>query len=255
MCSITIIGAGNVGAHLATALYAAGYVIRQLYSRHAERLTALQHLCQAGTTTDIHDLLPDSTLYIIAVSDDAIVEVAAQLHLYPSAIVVHTSGTVPVSVLHGFQRHGIFYPLQTFTQDKKVVWANIPLIIQGSDMEVDNLLRQIAACLSPHIYRLNDEQRQIVHLAAVFVNNFSNYLMTTAQQLLQRHQLPFELLQPLILETAQKVQTQAPDTAQTGPAKRGDRTTIAKHIALLQHDPPTQALYQLLSELIMARYQ
>jgi predicted short-subunit dehydrogenase-like oxidoreductase (DUF2520 family) len=253
---ITLLGAGNVGTHLAIALHKAGFVLHQIYSRNAQLLPPLSHLCQAGTCSNLSALLPNSDIYLIAISDNAIASFAQQLHLPPTAIVAHTSGSMPMSALAGIAKHGIFYPLQTFSPNKSVNWATIPLLIQGSDPDTTQTLSQIAAQLSPHIYCLTDEQRTVIHLAAVLVNNFSNHLMTIAHDILQQHQLPFDILKPLILETAQKVQTQLPQQVQTGPAKRGDTQTINKHLQLLQTMPnDIQQLYRDMTQLISNYHQ
>lgn len=249
--NITLLGAGNVGTHLARALHQAGYTIRQIYSRRPQSLAPLSHFCQIGTSTRLEELLPDSDLYLIAVADDAIASVAAQLRVASTAIVAHTSGSVPATALIPHLRRGIFYPLQTFSAQKAIEWAHIPIIIQANDTAAEQLLRQTATTLSSKVYELTDEQRQLVHLGAVVVNNFTNYLISLAYDWLQQHQLPFDLLQPLILETAQKVQTQNPHHAQTGPARRGDHATIERHLSLLQHNPDLRDLYSQLSHLIM----
>jgi predicted short-subunit dehydrogenase-like oxidoreductase (DUF2520 family) len=87
-----------------------------------------------------------------------------------------------------------------------------------------------------------------LHLAAVFACNFPNYLYTIAQQLLAAHQMEFDMLKPLILETAQKVQQQFPATVQTGPAVRNDQNTMNAHLQMLSNEPMLQEIYTLLSQ-------
>lgn len=254
--NITFIGAGNVASHLSKALHDTGHNIRQIYSRNPDRIKHIAPELQAQFTTSFAAILPDSDIYIIAVSDDAIGSIAAQLSVKDTAIVAHTAGTVSIKTLHKFVRHGIFYPLQTFSIDNPIHWATLPFIVQGNDNATEQILYQIADNLSDHIYCLDDEQRKIIHIGAVFVNNFTNYLMTIASDILAQHQLPFDILKPLIQQTAQKVQTQTPQSAQTGPAKRKDLKTIEKQIELLKNMPiEVQNLYKEITQLIMDRHK
>jgi predicted short-subunit dehydrogenase-like oxidoreductase (DUF2520 family) len=249
--NIVIIGAGNVGYHLAIALQAKGYNLVQVYSRSQATLAPLiAALPNIATTTQLSQLAT-ADVYLIAVKDDSIETVANQIIVPPNSIVAHTSGTVLVDVLQKHTHYGIFYPLQTMRQSQTVDWQQVPFCIHANTPQTQHILFVIAQTLSPKVYILNDHQRQMLHLTAVMVNNFANHLFVMAHQILSNNQLPFDLLKPLILETAQKVQTQNPNSVQTGPAIRHDTQTIERHLQLLQTYPDSYTqLYQLFTKMI-----
>ena len=252
---ITIIGAGNVGYNLATALLQANHQIVQVYSRSPDTLMPLaKQLPQISLLTNLQHLAP-ADVYIIAVKDDSIEAVANQITIPPNSLVAHTSGTVSSMVLHKHPNYGIFYPLQTMRQNQTVNWQQVPFCIYANNAKTQQVLFDLASTLSSKVYLLNDEQRQVLHLTAVMVNNFANHLFAIAHQILEHHQLPFDLLKPLILETAQKVQTQAPADVQTGPAARNDTHTIERHLQLLQTEPTIYTqLYKLFTESIKKQW-
>lgn len=194
-----------------------------------------------------------SDLIILAVPDSKIAEVAKNLQ-NRSGTVVHTSGNTPMSTLANFECHGVFYPLQTFTKNQEVAFAEVPICIEASTKEVLNRLLELAKKLSPLVYQINSQQRKNLHVAAVTVNNFTNYLYGLAAEFLEDHSLDFDLLKPLILETAKKITSISPNQAQTGPAKRGDLSTIEQQLKLLENKPELQILYQLFSEQLMKKY-
>ncbi|MEM9848823.1 MAG: Rossmann-like and DUF2520 domain-containing protein, partial [Bacteroidota bacterium] len=203
--------------------------------------------------TDLQDLSTNSDLYLLAVSDTAISEVAETLStiLPLTSPIVHTSGATPSSVFaHHFSNYGIFYPLQSFSKEKVVDFKQIPIGVHASNQQLLDQLRTLAQRLSPKVYDIDDQQRAYLHVAAVFANNFTNYMLHIAHQLSEVHEVPFDLLRPLILETANKVQAHPPAQMQTGPAIRADETTMQKHLALLKDNTNWQQLYEALSEAI-----
>lgn len=244
---IVLIGAGNVGYHLGNRLYEKGLRIQQVFSRAKEKAEKLASEVNAQAITELSNITLDADLYILAVHDSAIAEVAAQLPVLDK-LVVHTSGATPSAILYPhFQRFGIFYPLQTFSISKEVDFEQIPICVHANHdadlQDLENLARQI----SPKVYRIDDEQRAILHVAAVFVNNFTNYLFQIGYDILEKENLPFDLLRPLIRETAAKVQVHPPAEMQTGPAIRGDQATIGKHLQYLEKFPEYKSLYKLLT--------
>ncbi|OWY21009.1 DUF2520 domain-containing protein [Sphingobacteriales bacterium UPWRP_1] len=255
MASITILGAGNVGQHFAKALHQAGHQIVQVYNRTPRRLQALMPYLPPTTqfTTHLQQLLPHNGLYLIAVADDAVAAVAQTMPAVPG-VVAHTSGATPMSVLVKHPRRGIFYPLQTFTAAHTVHFEQVPFCIDAALPHDAEFLQAIAQTLSPRVYAITDEQRRILHVAAVFANNFTNHLLAIADDLCKTNGVPFEILKPLIAETLKKTEQQPPRNVQTGPAKRADAQTIAQHLALLQNQPHYQQLYRLLSESIGKMY-
>ncbi len=245
---ITLIGSGNVATHLSAALKNAGHRIIQVYSRNLQHAALLAYHVGAGAIDDLGQLNRETDLLIISIKDDAIADIARQLAEYNTPA-VHTSGAVPLHSLTEITANaGVFYPLQTFSKMKEVDFRSVPLCIEGANITITRQLTELAQTISNKVYQVNSAQRKVLHLAAVFACNFPNYLYHIAQQLLAENQLDFNLLRPLITETAAKVQEQLPGAVQTGPAVRNDENTMAAHLQLLQNTPELQQIYQLLSQ-------
>jgi predicted short-subunit dehydrogenase-like oxidoreductase (DUF2520 family) len=230
MVKVIIIGSGNVAQHLIAAFQHSKNTggeteLVQVFSRTQNTLTNV--LDTELITSDIENIL-DADLYIIAVSDDAINTVAAQLP-FKNRLVVHTSGSVGLDILDDNNRRGVFYPLQTFTKNKAVDFKTIPICLESENSTDFRLLDKVAKAISDKVFAINSEQRKALHVAAVFVNNFTNHLYTIGNEICKENQVPFDILKPLILETAQKIMTISPEEGQTGPAKRNDIKTIEAH--------------------------
>lgn len=255
---IVLVGAGNVGWHLGRRLHQAGGNISVVFSRNEQNASALASQISSSFTSSIHALPVQSDVYIIAVRDDAIETVAAQLSKALTAqnpLVVHTSGATPGALLRKyFGRFGVLYPLQTFTKTREPVWEEIPLCIEANQPEDLELLSRLAMKLSPHVHHIPDDKRAVLHVAAVFVNNFTNHLYRVGRNILHSENIPFDLLKPLILETARKVQDAEPASVQTGPARRGDAETIRRHLEFLRSQPDFQHLYDVLTKSIIQSY-
>lgn len=243
---VVFIGAGNVATHLSSEFTAAGATVMQTLRKSAAATTKK---FAKTTTTDFKHIKKDADIYIIAVPDDAIPAVVKTMPDV-KGIVAHTSGSVPMNVLKKFKNHGVFYPLQSFTKDKEVTVNAYAVCIEGSSKEVVEDLMECAGGISKNAYLLNSKERERVHLAAVFANNFSNHLFASAAKLLKEEKLPFELLRPLILETAFKVMDTDPEAAQTGPAKRDDARTMKRHVEMLKGHPSLAKLYKKISKQI-----
>lgn len=241
---VVFVGAGNVASHLSEEFTAAGASIAQVYrkSKTAKKFTRT-------TSDDFSKMNRDADLYVIAVPDDQIAAVAKVMPPV-NGIVVHTSGSMHMVALKKFKLHGVFYPLQTFTKGKKLTVNAYPVCIEGSSKQVTEDLMECAGGISKNAYLLNSKQREHAHLAAVFANNFSNHLYTLSAELLAESKLPFDLVRPLILETAFKAMDISPEDAQTGPAKRGDAKTMKRHMAMLKTHPAFARLYKKLSKSI-----
>ncbi|MGB0839721.1 MAG: Rossmann-like and DUF2520 domain-containing protein [Chitinophagales bacterium] len=257
--NITVIGYGRVGFHLTKKLHQVGHKIVQVYSRNKQRFEGQFAPSKTANTIGItqFDALDtqQTQVYILAVRDDAIKEVAQKLStlsLLSNAIVCHTSGATPSTVLAQHASFGVFYPLQTFSRNKSVDFNNVPFCIDGNSDMVKQTLTQLAQQLSEKVYAIDDKQRQYLHIAAVFANNFTNHLCTLSEQICEQHQVPFDILRPLILETALKIQHQSPSISQTGPAIRGDKQTIDKHLNLLEGNQQyfLAAFYKMMSKAI-----
>ena len=248
---ITLIGSGNVATHLGAALRNAAHHIVQVYSRHAQNAALLAYHVRAEPISDLSQISAETDLFIISINDDAIGAMAEQLAVHRK-LMVHTSGATPLTHLLAFtDLAGVFYPLQTFSKSKEVDFRSVPLCIEGADEQIVKDLRELAQTISNNVALVSSEQRKVLHLSAVFSCNFPNYLYYTAQQLLAQHQLDFNLLRPLIAETAQKVQERFPADVQTGPAIRHDEKTMLSHMAMLQPDEDLRRLYGLLSQAII----
>ncbi len=246
MIFVTLLGAGNVASHLFKSFSASKQItIKQWYNRSIEAIDT--HKNNVAITSDIN-ALEEADVYIIAVSDDAITNVASQLP-FKNRLVVHTSGSVNIHDLHKKHRRGVFYPLQTFSKTAQLDFANVPICIETIDKKDYQTLKTLALELGSPVKKVNSDQRRTLHLAAVFVNNFTNQLYRIAHEITESEAAEFDLLKPLILETAKKVQDTSPYMAQTGPAKRNDVKTLKKHLALIKKEEHKD-IYNLLTQSI-----
>lgn len=258
---ISFIGAGNVTWHLAQALEKVGYKINEIYARDTEQasqVAANLYHCEIKDTLDFSD--SSSELFILAVSDDAIYGVASQLILPEGSILVHTSGTKSLDELVSASDEstgcGVFYPLMTFTKGKKVDWQDVPFCIESYEPEVEKYLMNIAKKLSKSVQFVTTEERQALHISAVFACNFTNHLLAIAKEITEANQLDFNLLKPLINATFTKALTSKhPASVQTGPAIRHDASTIRMHLELLDEDKHLTKVYQLLTKSIQEFFE
>jgi predicted short-subunit dehydrogenase-like oxidoreductase (DUF2520 family) len=245
---ITLIGSGNVATHLGAAFKNAGHQLVQVYSRNIRNAALLAFYARAEPIDDLANLTSETDLLIIAVKDDAIAPIAQRLAKYQK-LLIHTSGSTNLQVLLDYTpKAGVLYPLQTLSKSKEVDFSTAPICVEGADSIITGKLDELARTISKKVYRVDSDQRKILHLAAVFANNFPNYLYGIARELLAAHEMDFEMLRPLILETAQKVQDHLPDEVQTGPAVRNDESIMAAHLQMLNDQPQLKELYTLLSQ-------
>lgn len=244
---ISLIGAGNLATRLGVALKAAGHEIVQVYSRTESSACQLADLLDAEAVVKPESVHSDASLYVCALKDDALSEILKKVEV-GNGILVHTAGSLPLEILQPFAaKTGVFYPLQTFTKDREVDFCTIPVFIESSDHVVGYVLKQLAADIGSKVYEITSEQRLRLHLSAVFACNFVNYLYSVSSDLLTEQHLSFDVLKPLILETAAKVQINDPAEVQTGPAVRFDGLVMDKHLALLDKQPALKMLYEELS--------
>ncbi len=254
--NVVLIGAGNLATQLALALFEKGIQVKQIYSRTAEAAKTLAEKVNAGFTNDLSQLFTDADLYVVAVKDSAIQEVLENLELNETQLIVHTAGSVPMNILDGFSNnYGVFYPLQTFSKTRKVDFSIIPICIEANHPSNLMRLEYLAEKLSSSVSQVNSDERKSLHLAAVFVNNFANHFYAIGAEILQDKKLDFDLLRPLIHETAEKIKTLHPLEAQTGPAKRNDQSIINAHIKMLNDKPTFQKLYSFVTESILKLQQ
>lgn len=249
---IVQIGSGNVATHLGKALHKAGHRILQVYGRTEKSASRLAKYLKAESINDLQKLHPKADVYFIALKDEAIAEIISFIP-NKKAIVLHTSGSVSIDIFpNSFSNACIAYPLQTFSLTRKLDISNVPFCLESRNPSTKVRLRKLIHSISEHTYWINSDERKTLHLAAVFANNFSNHLFVIAEELLKKKNLPFDLLRPLILETAKKVQQHSALAMQTGPARRGDVQTLEKHLKLLADSPDYAALYSLFTDSIEA---
>lgn len=232
MKTIAVIGQGRVGTHLCVALMESGVEVISVNSRTLEELP------------------PDADLFIIAVSDSAIEQVAARLPTL-TGIVVHTSGSVLMDALAPYaENYGVFYPLQTFTKGATLDYGAIPVFIEANNASAEERLRQAAVLFTNHVYHADSDRRAKLHIASVFACNYANLMWNIADNLLRDEGLSLEILQPLIEASTAKLRHLSPAEAQTGPAVRGDRGVVEKHIEALKGTSYSE-IYEMLANQIM----
>lgn len=243
---ITIIGSGKVATQIALQLVKSGHSIDGVWGKtkaNAITLSNIIHTKQLQTLSEISS----NSLALVCVADEAIKEVLKDIPL--SVRVAYTSGSIAINDLPKRPSLGVFYPLQTFSPGKQVDISIVPFLIEANTEAFTMELKALASTVSNRVILADSQDRYNTHIAAVMVNNFTNFLYHLAKKHLHKHQLDFDILKPLIAETVNKLETLSPIEAQTGPASRGDQEVINKHIASLE-DPEVKILYRLFSELI-----
>ena len=245
MIKIVLLGTGNVATHLFNAFQNCDNTeVIQVYNRSHKNLAAFK---TTDTTTSISKL-KKADIYIIAISDDSIAELSKKLQLRKK-LIVHTSGAKSIDTISNQNRRGVFYPLQTFSATKSVDFKTIPLCLEAEHSDDLILLEQLAKTISSAVYHINSAQRKALHVAAVFVNNFVNHLYQKGEEICLEHKVSFDILKPLIQETAAKIMTLSPKESQTGPAIRNDKNVTQQHLEDL-HSTTQQEIYKLLTKSI-----
>jgi len=247
--TISILGSGNMAFQLGKALLKAGQLVMEIYSRNEIEGKKLADLLETNFIQELKNL-KKADIYILAIKDDAVLEISKNIPGYGS-LLIHTAGSISINNLQNKKhRKAVLYPVQTLSKNKEIDFSQIPICIEAelnSDLEI---LKSLSILLSNKIYEINSEQRKVIHIAAVFACNFPNYLYTAAKQILEKGSIPFDIIRPLIMETALKVQNLYPENTQTGPAIRDDQTVLKSHEEFLQNNPDLLAVYQLLSDKI-----
>ena len=248
---IVIIGSGNLATQLALALKDVNHSIVQIFSRTASHAQELANKIGCSYTASLEAVLSDAELYILAVKDDSLASLAATLCASrPSALFLHTAGSMPLSVFEGHaSQYGVLYPMQTFSKNRRVNFGEIPCFIEASSPEALAIIRTLAESISDHVVDCDFEKRKKMHLAAVLACNLTNHCYRLAERVLDAEQIDFRLFLPLIEETARKVKTLSPKDAQTGPMVRYDQNVMQMQIAMLPDDR-TREIYRLMAESI-----
>ncbi len=279
---IVLVGAGKLAKNLGLALFQAGHRIQQVYSRTNESAEALANILNAQSVSSFEKIDRQADAYIIALTDAALADaVPTIVEGREEGVFLHTSGSMPMSVFEGGAtgnmtgnttgdmtsdttgganggatplHYGVLYPLQSFSKERRVDFREIPFFIEGADEKALSVARMLAESLSTTVQMLSSEDRRKVHLAAVFANNFANHCFTVAADILEKYNLPFSHIAPLIAETANKIGTIHPKDAQTGPALRYDENVIKKHLDMLADNPDAQEIYDIMSRSIHNRH-
>ena len=234
--NIVIIGQGNVATNLDYAFRKKGVA------------------CQMVSSREGLDRLPQANVYIYAVRDEALPSVVAQVVGVEKSLHLHTSGTMPITVFGEDKPHaGVFYPFQTFSKSRVIEdFSTVPIFFEAKGIDDISAVYSLALAITSRVYETSQHDRERLHVAGVFANNFTNLMYTMAAELLQGTHIPFKALLPLIEETAAKIHTLSPCDAQTGPARRGDENVMEHHLSLLTEQQ--RQVYQLLSDEIRRRH-
>ncbi len=247
MIKVTLIGTGTVSTHLKEVFTKTDSVeVIQVIPSRGNALSKALKTTPNQDEIGLNSEEPD--VYIIAVSDDAITSVS-ELLTKSGKIIAHTSGSVSIDALPNGVRKGIFYPLQTFSKGRKVNFKTVPICIEAEKKEDLELLRRLGESISGSVYKISSEQRKLLHLSAVFVNNFTNHMYQIGNEICEDNQVPFDILKPLISETVEKLDSLPPLEAQTGPAKRSDQQTIQRHLQQLKNETHKE-VYQIITKSI-----
>jgi len=245
---ISFIGSGNVAFNLAKAFDLSGYQIHQVISRNEQTGKELSGKYAAFYDKEISHLMADADFILLCIPDKAIETIASQIKV-SGPIIMHCAGSCSLKTLSDHVNPAaVFYPLQTFTKDRKVDFNKIPILVEAVDFKTYQIVRDLAFSISNRVVELDSEKRLYLHLAAVIANNFTNHLLAQSEKIVKMQQLPFDLLKPLVEETVKKAFEGSPSLNQTGPAIRKDQTTIQKHLEMLTGDDDLKKLYQMISD-------
>jgi predicted short-subunit dehydrogenase-like oxidoreductase (DUF2520 family) len=252
--SISFAGAGRVAEALSKELFRAGYRIDRIVSENENIGKPLSDSCKAEWSSDLS--FPDSTkVIIVAVPDHRLKSVLENVSCSPETLVAHTAGSFGLEIFpEKIIRRGIFYPLQTFSRGRLVSFIDLPFLLESSDDESAGILKTLAESIGSKVHFVDAEQRRMLHLAAVFVCNFTNHMLTLGREVAMKADYPFEILTPLIKETISKALDSGPENSQTGPAVRNDRNTIEKHLELLSFSSDLQKVYEVMTRSIIEYY-
>ncbi len=253
--NVSFAGAGRVAGALCMEMHCSGINIRQIVSESGTNGKPLADACNASWSSDLifHDPLD---ILIVAVPDHKLHSVLNSIKCPDDTLVVHTAGSFGLDLFPDRMKHtGVFYPLQTFSKGRKIIFRDLPFFVEASDQQMTGKLKKLAEKIGSKVYFVDTEHRKMLHLAAIFVCNFTNHMLTAGKEMSSRAGLSFEVLEPLIKETISKAIDNGPDLSQTGPALRNDQNTIAKHMDLLSFSPDLQKIYKDVTQSIIEYYK
>ena len=248
---IVLIGAGNVATHLGRGLQKAGWEVVQVYSRTEASASELASRLGVPFVTSLDEVCTDADIYLVMVKDAVLQELIPDVVKgREEALFVHTAGSMPMDVWQDCAcRYGVLYPMQTFSKSREVDFASVSFFVEANGEPELEVLKELAASLSDKVYEATSAQRTYLHMAAVFACNFTNHMYDLCSRILKEHDIPFDVMLPLIDETARKIHDISPHEAQTGPAVRYDENVINRHIKMLSTER-MKRIYQILSESI-----
>lgn len=251
---LSFIGTGNVASHLMNAFNNAQHEIVEIVSKNIQNAEHYAQLYNAKCIAEPNQLTDQVDFIFVCVNDSNIESIAKEL-VNHKACIVHTAGSVNIEVLNSDQhKSAVIYPLQTFSKNKHIEFANVPFFVECNDSNIRSNIKQLLDSIHANMHEADSKQRMSLHIAAVFACNFSNHLYSIAADILKENNLEFNVLQSLIQETVDKVQILDPNDAQTGPAKRNDLITLEKHLEFLKSNESYHSVYQLLSKQIKEKY-
>ncbi len=247
MIEVTIIGTGALARNLYHTFLESDQIHLQIIGRSKE---ALQYFTKSSTSTDFKKA-KKSDVILLAVSDSAVEECEAAVGKHKS-VIAHCAGSLSLTSLTS-ENAGVFYPLQTYNTKSFVNFKCVPILIEAKNKKTCEVLKKLANILSIDVREIDSNKRKEAHLAAVFANNFSNYLFGISKELLSDFELPDDLLNELILQTAKNAVAFDPKSIQSGPARRNDFKTIEQHLNMIK-DPNHKNRYEQLSNAIKDQY-
>ena len=253
--NIAVIGTGNLAFHICNVLKKEGFNLQLIIGRNKTKVAEIGKKFKVSYTNQI-SLIPENIdLIFVCVKDDAVEEVIKSIKTDVSnRIIIHTSGSLAIDVIKKKTKNaGVFYPVFSFNKNRNVNFKKIPVLIETSKGKAQQTISKMAQIITDNVISVNSEQRKKIHLAAVISNNFVNYLYTVAEDFLKENKLPFNLLVPLITDAALRLQDNQPSKMQTGPALRGDKNILNKHLEMLKNKEIIK-IYTLLSKQIKARH-
>lgn len=248
-----IIGTGNTAWFMATRLTDAGFTCKGVWGRDKVKAEKLAGHINSNILKELQEITDDADACIIAVSDTAIADVASRLKI-TNTVLIHTAGSVQIDVLGHASHKGVIWPIYSIVKDNLPEHRAIPLVVETSDNHASEIANKLASAISDSVFPATWQQRQWLHLTAVLSNNFTNHLMAISEQICQQEQIPFDLLRPIIRQTAERISTASPYNLQTGPARRGDTKTIEQHSDMLRSNPEWQRLYEAITTSIDKMY-
>lgn len=252
--NISIIGTGNVAWHLGNAFANAGIEIKHIAGRDSEKAKLLADQLGCNSFGSVEDEIPDTDIYLLAVKDDVIRTVFEKVYK-KGRFIVHHAGAIKGDILEkNGNNYGVIWPMQTLTKNNDINLGQTLIAVSGNSRESQALLKDLASKISSRIIEVSDEQRAIMHLSAVWINNYTNHMYDIAYNLLKENDLSLELFYPLMEEHLRKIKEIAPDQLQTGPAIRGDMATLAKHKSMLNEHKEWKELYDTLAKSILHKY-